>query len=600
MRNVTILLMSDTINNPNQNTPNNINPDEVEIDKESDQSQSINSILNTELSVENIDNYAEDTFNKLVIFAEQKVEDYKKINPINSIPSGRQTEDAAFEYYGVEDITSILDYIINENNKIRSLDNVIARSKKVNNVIVETDNISQNIPAGNGDSFKEKKLLNRLKTVLYILEKKYQVDTNNENQLKIIEGDIRENMMRRTSYFMLDIAQLNRTILVCDEEGNASYVFNSDALTKKEISNDYLIGLTKSELNELIKSTPELGRRVVYSKNGFIPRIIDSIDNPNSIFEDEVQPELSDSGRLLFEKAPEGYKSMTGIINELRISDDTVKDAIEKIKVADNYQGELEANIYKFGANNKKGYSPEQQAIIKDHLEGTNMLNKEVPEGYMPITSIASDLGISDYIARSAIEDIKADKNYHGELEAGRYRFSQKGATGYSPRQQTIIKNYLENMDKLNDKVPEGYKSMTGIANELEISQDPVIRAIDSIKADNNYQGELEAGRYRFSQSITTGYSPEQQTIIKNYLENIDMFSDKAPEGYKSMAGIINELRTSDDIVKSAIGKIKAADNYQGELETNIYKFSGNATTGYSPEQQKIIKEYLNRNGKHI
>ena len=49
----------------------------------------------------------------------------------------------------------------------------------------------------------------------------------------------------------------------------------------------------RKELNELMQQTPELGKRVVYSKDGFVPRMIVAIENPNTRKPDEIAKEVA-------------------------------------------------------------------------------------------------------------------------------------------------------------------------------------------------------------------------------------------------------------------------------------------------------------------
>ncbi|MFA5749862.1 MAG: hypothetical protein WC895_01420 [Candidatus Shapirobacteria bacterium] len=467
--------------------------------------QTLDSILNVELNIENINSYASDAFNKLVSFADKKVADYGKINSVEGL-SYKDVEDAAFKYYKLENIDSILDYISDKSKEIRDLDKVIDGADKISNVIVQPDVVSQNISNNGNGEFKEKKMIDRLKTVLFILKEDFGVDLNDEDNFKIQKGIINKNMMRKTSYYLLNAPIVNRTILICDEEGNASYVFNSKKIAEKEINNDNLVNYTKSELNDLLIEDPEIGRRVVYSKEGFVPRIIDSIKNPISTIPDEISSELKDiTSSYLYPKAPEDYLSINGIAEDYRIGRKTILKYIEDIK---DQLGEV--SKYRIRSSTVSVYSPEQQKIIKKYLKEKGIILSEAPEGYLPCKGIAEEFGITYYPVLKAIEDVKDQLG-----EVSKYKIGAYLVSGYSPEQQEIIKKHLEKRGLFKPAVPENYLSIRGISKELGLDFYQVSKAIEDT---TDQLGEVS--KYRFGSKITLGYSPEQQKIIIDYINN--------------------------------------------------------------------------------
>ena len=74
-------------------------------------------------------------------------------------------------------------------------------------------------------------------------------------------------MMRKESYVAVEISALNRLALVCDEERNASYIFDTEKLAQisRPGGNQSIVHKTKDELNALIKANPGVGVRFVYS-----------------------------------------------------------------------------------------------------------------------------------------------------------------------------------------------------------------------------------------------------------------------------------------------------------------------------------------------
>ena len=540
--------------------------------------ETLDSILDVELNVENINSYTTDAFNRLVAFADKKIADYRKIESVENL-SYTEIEDVAFKYYGLESINSILDYIADKSKEIRDLDKIIDSADKVDNVIVQPDVVSQNISNNGNGEFKEKRMIDRLKTVLFVLKEDFDVDLNDEANFKIQKGIVSKNMMRKTSYYLVNASAINRTILICDEEGNASYVFDSKKIEEKKINNDSLINYTKSELNDLLKEDPEIGRRVIYSKEGFVPRIIDSIKNPISTIPDEFSPRLKDmSFSYLYPKHPENYLSINGIAEKFEISHVLVSKVIKDIE---DQLGEV--GKYKFGTVTTLGYSPDQQEIIKKSFQEKGLLKPEVPENYLSINGIAEKFNVCPTSVSKVIKDIE---DQLGDIN--KYRFKGKITSGYSPDQQEIIKKYLDEKGLLKPEVPEGYLSMKGITEKFEISDFLVSKVIKDIE---DQLGEV--GKYKFGAVTTSGYSQEQQEIIKNYLQEKGLLQPEPPEGYLAVSRIAKELGLNFESVSKII---KDIEDQLGEV--GKYKFGTVTTLGYSPEQQKIIINYINNRKK--
>ena len=140
-------------------------------------------------------------------------------------------------------------------------------------------------------------------------------------EIKLTTGIVTPEMMRKTSYVMVEVPNLERTIMVCDEEGNITYVLDSSKMDEKTVPVDKLLDATKIEINEAIENTPGFGRRVKETKDGFIPNLISAIEDlspENNVISDSIDVQ-EDVGKYLepVEKAPEGVLPIGGIAKEL-------------------------------------------------------------------------------------------------------------------------------------------------------------------------------------------------------------------------------------------------------------------------------------------
>ena len=299
----------------------NIGPtiDDIDFSRKSDQEKELRddsrkqlgSILNKPVTMDGIDTYAEEALDKLVGLVSEKTERYKETH-LTTNWDDQTIEDAAMKWCGLEEVNFYLDFIDKKNDELKGLDKVIGKADRVNEVIVNPDRKKIRFE-GSGAGLTEKKMVNRLKTILFILKEDFEVDVDNPDHLTLTKGMVDNKMMRKTSYFLVSALKIDRKMLVCDEGGNASYVFDAKVLKSKGIDDKKLIGATKEELNQWIAEVPEMGKRVFYSKDGFVPRIIEAINQPIWTKPDKVTKSMENTGNYLLPKAPEGYLSLNGI-----------------------------------------------------------------------------------------------------------------------------------------------------------------------------------------------------------------------------------------------------------------------------------------------
>jgi len=530
-------------------------------------------ILNKPLTVERIDNYADDAVNELIFLLNQKVDDYKSGHNTGGWDD-KSIENAALRFYGLENVSSYLDFLAEKDAEIRGLDKVIKKARQTYRVIVSPDSYDPHV-GSNGGEMAEKKMISRVKTVLFILKEDFEVDVDDERQLFLKEGVVRDNMMRKTSYFLISAPKIDRTLLVCDEEGNVSYVFNNKVLKDKGISEDVLINSTKEELNELIQQTPELGKRVIYSKDFFVPRMVEAIRNPDSIRPDEVTKDSEKAGRYLYQKPQNGELSCNGLAKKLGIVGRTLQKVIDSM----DPQELGGVNLRRFKGNVTGAYSLEQQEKILKQVEMSGLLSSEPTNGELSCRGLAEKLGVAYWTVKKIIDSMDP-----GELgEVGLRKF--KGVTSaYTPEQQENIIRQLELRGLLSLKVTEGELSIDGLVKKLGVNYWTVKKVIDSMDP-----GELgEVGLRKFNTRVTSVYTREQQEKIIRRLELSGKLSAKPVEGELSINGLAEKLGVAYWTVKKIIDSMDPSE--LGEV--GLRKFKG-VTSAYTMEQQWKVIEYI-------
>lgn len=73
--------------------------------------------------------------------------------------------------------------------------------------------------------------------------------------------------MRKLSYATVEVPALNRIVQICDEEGNASYIFDREEIEKVGLTADGLNRMSKNDKNALIAKNSKIGKRLVQTKH---------------------------------------------------------------------------------------------------------------------------------------------------------------------------------------------------------------------------------------------------------------------------------------------------------------------------------------------
>jgi molybdenum-dependent DNA-binding transcriptional regulator ModE len=535
----------------------------------------VTKIQSKPLSPENIDLYAENALTDLIILTSSIVEEYSKEEPPGE-RTGKEIEDAAFAHFGLSNLGDTLSYIATKAEEIRDLDLIITRAENVDSVIVPTEGHKATVNGGK-EAFKDKSIIARTKTVLFILSNDFNVDVDNPTQLILKTGTLTDNMMRQLSYFMASVPRLKRTILCCDEEGNATYIFDHAVLREHGFSPEDLAGFSKPGLNALLDQDPRIGRRLVYSRK-FVPNIISLIENPQANIN---SPDKENTGFYLYPKAIEGDLSPTSFAKTMGIAYKTVANAIVEIGV--EKLGETPEK--RFGSKKGPALSPLQQNIIAEYLRSHGKLAEQAPSEVLSLRGLSVKFNIDHLTIRTAINAIGTEILGETPLR----KFFNRTTEAYTPAQQGIIEEYLRSHGKLAEQAQEGELSINGIAKKLGIANVTIAEAVRAIGSDNLGNTSTR----RFTTLPAEAYTPAQQGIIEEYLRSHGKLAEQAPEGVLSLSSLAAKFGLSRPIVKKAIEDIGDA---LGEIIER--KFSGKPAEAYTPAQQGIIEEYLRSHGK--
>jgi len=559
-----------------------VQPHESAPSPQHDYQSQIQAILTQPLRPENIDRYADQALEQLIGVVENAEDEYVAISGAESTRDG-VTQDAATQYFGLGNVNQLLDHLSDKATEIQHLDAVITHAHHSGNVLVPTDPHGSGIQPGSGEMMPAQ-IIPRLKTTLFILQQAFDVNLDDPESFELTEGEVLPNMMRNTSYYRLDVYALERTLLICDEEGNASFIFDTKQLADLGYNGQDIHKMTKSDLDLMIDTHPSVGRSMRYSEN-FVSKMVASIENPgrDAIGQDVEQRRQKLS---LVPKPPEMVLSRAGISEAFDVGKTALKALIDELG------SDLDStNYYRFGTGKPvPGYDPWEQNKIWDALAGKRSLVPEAPEGYVSVNGLAKRLGISnnvvDRVVQQYPEEVGNIGRFRPRIVDGK-RDSGAPFNGLSMEQQSIIEQKLQDEGSLLPPAPEGFLSSKAISRQLQVSQGAVARAIEEL----NLTSSGIRAKVRATPAIV--YGVEDQQKIAEYLKDNDLFAEVAPDDYRSVSGIAKSYGISDVSVNAAIDELGES---LGVIEKRI--MGVRSRNAFSPNQQEMISQWLEESGR--
>lgn len=226
----------------------------------------LNNILYKSLTVENIESFADEAITDTVDLINDLLHEYQTNPNLEGDLSlnTQEQEDYVCKKLELPNISEILDSIQEVKAKIDKIKVSIQGSKEKTGAIITPPDQLENQGIVPGDNtFEKKKLIPRLLTLMYILETDFDINIRDTEQVQVLEGEVKDEMMRQTPYVRVVTPELNRAVYICDEEGNASYVFDTQKLQECQIPLDDLDIDGKQDKNSLIAMHSGIGVRVI-------------------------------------------------------------------------------------------------------------------------------------------------------------------------------------------------------------------------------------------------------------------------------------------------------------------------------------------------
>ena len=359
------------------------------------------------LTLENTDTYVDDALGAVINLVEDVVAEYdaqpgaewQQLGEAN----GKEHEDAALKYFGLEDVEAILRHLEDKASQFAAIDRAIAQVNESSDVFVPPDSAPVPQATGSGVGMEKKGKQPKLENLLFVLMNDFGIDPDDSEAVSIVRGSVNPNMMREEPYYQVTVPELDKVILVCDEYENVTFVFN-DEWVREQVSANHpseneperpLTDYTKEELSKLIKDNPGQGARIMATKN-FTANLVNALKGGFSQqkLDKPVDTRYLRSSRKSEDlpPVPDGYVTTNDIKEELGI-DKKSGSMLQKIARELEKQGKITTGKYR----NKRGFlalafsKSAAQQIVDEWMSRT----RSIPEGFVGVKYIADKADVS-------------------------------------------------------------------------------------------------------------------------------------------------------------------------------------------------------------
>ena len=268
--------------------------------------------------------------------------------------------------------------------------------------------------------------------------------------------------------------------------------------------------------------------------------------------------------------APTGWLKKTELAEELNIEPSTLG------KIANKYRNDSTAYFGEFRGETSNQiseyYSPELIELIKIEMRKY----PPAPDGWKTGGAASKDVGISPKTFFTYAEQYRSgNPEYFHEHRDTMGRVFEH----YSPELiKALDKNFGERINP-----PAGWKNITNLASELEVSSDTIEKIVGSFEENEKYSKiyrDKAGSPRRF-------YSPEVIGKIKDELSKLE----KAPDGWKTLGGLSKDLDTNYPIIERAASKYRQSNPEY----FRSFRFGSGSNEYLSPELIKLITDEVSK-----
>lgn len=438
--------------------------------------------IDNPLTLENTDAYVDDALGAVINLVEDVVAEYdaqpgaewRQLGETN----GKKHEDAALKYFELEDVEAILRHLEDKASQFAVIGQVIAQANEASDVFVPPDSTPVPQATGSGTGMEKKGKQPKLENLLFVLMNDFGIDPDDPEAVSIVRGSVNTNMMREEPYYQVTVPGIDKVILVCQEYGNATFVFNGEWVREQVSANRSseneskrpLTDYTKEEPSKLIKDNPEQGARII-TKKDFTANLVNALKGG---FSQQKLDKPVDTRYLRSSRSskdlplvPDGYVTTKDMAKELGLKNGTMLAGLARELAK---KGKITMGVYRSEENRRIfAFTGEDAQTI---MEEKRRRTRSIPEGFVGVRDIMNETGAAKHTVRSTAEKL-------GLLgEAGLPII-------FSPSEAEKIRAAIES----RQPIPEGYVPVTKFVREdqqrrgrQDVSYGDVWRAIEQLE----------------------------------------------------------------------------------------------------------------------
>jgi hypothetical protein len=543
--------------------------------EDSDFKEQINAILNRTLTPENIDSYGENALNDLIAVVSDVLREYDtSVHPFRG--ESKQKEEAALARLGLDsdEIDATLQRISEVASDISGLDSLVEsiRSGDAARPVFVPTQPGLTLQKGNGN-YTAPKTIPRLKTLLFILHSNFSLNLDPDvGEVSVSPGAVKAGSLRVLPYEVVEAPSLNRMVLVCDEEGNTTFVFDTNALIEAGLNTPAVARMKKNQIHELLKTYPGIGSSQDYSDE-FTPNIISLLTD---ISEDGQSIESDQrAGKYLrerFERAPEENRTLKGIHKDTGLDQKLLKRAMESIR---DELGEVKRYLH--GPRDFDSFNPLQQAMIIDEAHRLRPDMEERSANRYTINQIAARLKIASDVIRRVVKESEESSIEQRVNNRPSPTFDEAAVERIiaHPRIQKVL---------LTPKAPQDVETANVIGERWGVAPKTIAHAAREY--------HMPIGDYKVGKrdKIAAGYRPEDRAYIRTILDEKGNFAPNIADNQYSVVMAKDILKMSEPTIRKVIAILKDDPTF-GPLE--VRKINSYPTSVMSETQLRRVDEYM-------
>lgn len=345
------------------------------------------------------------------------------------------------------------------------------------------------------------------------------------------------------------------------------------------------------------KTIRKIARRLVSDSDSVVSEDLKEIDRKDGVYEyysprliSLIEQELS-----LFEVAPKGWKTMSTLTKELKVSQEALGKITDPFRPSQNDQNsanERMFGLYRRPAGVFEHFSPELVSLVMEDIES----RKGAPEGWLKISEIRKKLKVSHRNLSPIVDSFRPQEdgtNSEFAEHIGLFRDVGVRLTEYfSP----------ELIDKITDRLIESYKPHTAGFPHLKRRPDGWFSVGSLAKSLGSTHPTIKKISDRFKtqfpenfQSVDDGrkhthvyFSPKIANLIEKEYNSIE----RVPDGWMTRKNIAEQTEFGQHLVSSIVDRaIVSSDSSPVKLFRGP---TGNISEYLPPEIVQRVMEELN------